>query len=93
MAETFGSTCHGAGRASSRNSARRNLDYQTVHGLARLHLSLCFALHCVSADCPVQLGRGASRGMHAPGDSMGIAGRMRIVGAERQACACRFWTA
>ena len=30
MAETFGSTCHGAGRASSRNSARRNLDYQTV---------------------------------------------------------------
>ena len=30
MAETFGSTCHGAGRASSRNSARRTLDYQTV---------------------------------------------------------------
>ena len=30
MAETFGSTCHGAGRASSRNSARRTLNYQTV---------------------------------------------------------------
>ena len=27
MAETFGSTCHGAGRAASRNSSRRNLDY------------------------------------------------------------------
>lgn len=30
MAETFGSTCHGAGRACSRNSARQNLDYQQV---------------------------------------------------------------
>ena len=30
MAETFGSTCHGAGRATSRNSSRRNLDYQQV---------------------------------------------------------------
>ena len=27
MAETFGSTCHGAGRAASRNSSRRKLDY------------------------------------------------------------------
>ena len=38
MAETFGSTCHGAGRASSRNSARRKLDYQTVRRLAQLLL-------------------------------------------------------
>ena len=30
MAETFGSTCHGAGRARSRNSARHKLDYQQV---------------------------------------------------------------
>ena len=30
MAETFGSTCHGAGRASSRSKARRTLDYTTV---------------------------------------------------------------
>ena len=30
MAETFGSTCHGAGRARSRNNARRKLDYQEV---------------------------------------------------------------
>lgn len=30
MAETFGSTCHGAGRARSRNSSRRQLDYQQV---------------------------------------------------------------
>lgn len=30
MRETFGSTCHGAGRAQSRASARRTLDYQTV---------------------------------------------------------------
>ena len=30
MAETFGSTCHGAGRARSRNSARNALDYTQV---------------------------------------------------------------
>ncbi|XP_071960194.1 RNA-splicing ligase RtcB homolog [Antedon mediterranea] len=30
MEETFGTTCHGAGRALSRAKSRRNLDYQTV---------------------------------------------------------------
>mmetsp|Transcript_12984 Transcript_12984/g.20279 ORF Transcript_12984/g.20279 Transcript_12984/m.20279 type:complete len:515 (+) Transcript_12984:2-1546(+) len=30
MQETFGSTCHGAGRACSRNKSRRNLGYQQV---------------------------------------------------------------
>eukprot|EP01103_Thecamoeba_quadrilineata_P010826 TRINITY_DN2445_c0_g1_i1.p1 TRINITY_DN2445_c0_g1~~TRINITY_DN2445_c0_g1_i1.p1 ORF type:complete len:499 (-),score=89.81 TRINITY_DN2445_c0_g1_i1:97-1593(-) len=30
MEETFGSTCHGAGRAQSRNKSRRNLSYQDV---------------------------------------------------------------
>lgn len=30
MAETFGSTCHGAGRALSRNASRRKLDYEDV---------------------------------------------------------------
>ena len=30
MAETFGSTCHGAGRAQSRNKSRRDLSYQDV---------------------------------------------------------------
>lgn len=30
MTETFGSTCHGAGRAMSRAKSRRNLDYSTV---------------------------------------------------------------
>lgn len=30
MEETFGSTCHGAGRARSRNNSRTKLDYQTV---------------------------------------------------------------
>ena len=30
MSETFGSTCHGAGRALSRAKSRRNLDYQQV---------------------------------------------------------------
>lgn len=34
MAETFGSTCHGAGRASSRAKSRRTLDYHEV--LAKL---------------------------------------------------------
>ncbi|CAM9853051.1 unnamed protein product [Choristocarpus tenellus] len=32
MSETFGSTCHGAGRAKSRNNARRNLNYEAVLG-------------------------------------------------------------
>ncbi|EME32580.1 tRNA-splicing ligase RtcB [Galdieria sulphuraria] len=30
MEETFGSTCHGAGRAQSRSSSRRKLDYQDI---------------------------------------------------------------
>ncbi|EFN58446.1 hypothetical protein CHLNCDRAFT_55997 [Chlorella variabilis] len=30
MGETFGSTCHGAGRARSRNNSRNKLDYQQV---------------------------------------------------------------
>jgi tRNA-splicing ligase RtcB len=30
MEETFGSTCHGAGRAMSRNKSRRALDYTEV---------------------------------------------------------------
>ncbi len=30
MRETFGSTCHGAGRALSRAKSRRNIDYQDV---------------------------------------------------------------
>ena len=30
MSETFGSTCHGAGRARSRNNSRNKLDYQDV---------------------------------------------------------------
>ena len=34
MAETFGSTCHGAGRACSRAKSRRTLDYKDV--LSRL---------------------------------------------------------
>ena len=34
MTETFGTTCHGAGRALSRAKSRRNLDYQEV--LAKL---------------------------------------------------------
>ena len=32
MTETFGSTCHGAGRALSRAKSRRNLDFQQVSG-------------------------------------------------------------
>ncbi|CAM1314080.1 RTCB (predicted) [Pycnogonum litorale] len=30
MDETFGTTCHGAGRALSRAKSRRNIDYQDV---------------------------------------------------------------
>ena len=30
MRETFGSTCHGAGRARSRNNSRNKLGYEEV---------------------------------------------------------------
>jgi tRNA-splicing ligase RtcB len=32
MEECFGSTCHGAGRAQSRNKSRKSLSYQDVLG-------------------------------------------------------------
>ena len=35
MRETFGSTCHGAGRAMSRNKSRREMDYKEVHARLR----------------------------------------------------------
>ena len=41
MQETFGSTCHGAGRASSRAKSRRTLDYEDVLAdLARKKISI-----------------------------------------------------
>jgi tRNA-splicing ligase RtcB len=30
MADTFGSTCHGAGRAMSRNKSRKSLNYEGI---------------------------------------------------------------
>ena len=41
MMETFGSTCHGAGRASSRSKARRTLTYESVlEGLSSKGISI-----------------------------------------------------
>ncbi|GFS86634.1 hypothetical protein NPIL_474851 [Nephila pilipes] len=41
MVETFGTTCHGAGRALSRAKSRRNLDYQDVlNNLADMGISI-----------------------------------------------------
>ncbi|EDO48160.1 predicted protein [Nematostella vectensis] len=41
MTETFGTTCHGAGRALSRAKSRRNLDYQDVlENLAQKGISI-----------------------------------------------------
>lgn len=41
MQETFGTTCHGAGRALSRAKSRRNLDYQEVlNSLAEKGISI-----------------------------------------------------
>lgn len=37
MEETFGSTCHGAGRAQSRNKSRRNLNYQEARSTQLLN--------------------------------------------------------
>jgi tRNA-splicing ligase RtcB len=48
MAETWGSTCHGAGRASSRNKSRKELDYTDVlkmladKGIRQMLLLFCF---------------------------------------------------
>eukprot|EP01099_Mayorella_cantabrigiensis_P006559 TRINITY_DN5519_c0_g1_i1.p1 TRINITY_DN5519_c0_g1~~TRINITY_DN5519_c0_g1_i1.p1 ORF type:complete len:521 (+),score=94.68 TRINITY_DN5519_c0_g1_i1:41-1564(+) len=44
MLETFGSTCHGAGRALSRNKSRRTLTYQDVlSGLEKKGISIRIA--------------------------------------------------
>ena len=41
MGETFGSTCHGAGRARSRSNSRNKLDYQQVlHSLKAKGISI-----------------------------------------------------
>eukprot|EP00128_Syssomonas_multiformis_P006884 Colp12_sorted_trinity150504_noHs@7902 len=41
MEETFGSTCHGAGRAQSRNKSRRQLDYtEVLDNLAKKGISI-----------------------------------------------------
>ena len=43
MTETFGSTCHGAGRALSRAKSRRNLDFQQVSGSHLTSFNIYFA--------------------------------------------------
>lgn len=41
LEETFGSTCHGAGRAQSRNKSRKNLEYtEVLDALARKGISI-----------------------------------------------------
>ena len=51
MAETFGSTCHGAGRAQSRNRSRNNLSYEDVlASLASTH-AYADAHRCGSHIC------------------------------------------
>lgn len=41
MEETFGSTCHGAGRAQSRNKSRKNLEYtEVLDALAKKGISI-----------------------------------------------------
>ena len=43
MEETFGSTCHGAGRAKSRNASRKKLEYQEVGRISThyIYLRMC----------------------------------------------------
>ena len=43
MTETFGSTCHGAGRALSRAKSRRNLDFQQVSGSLLTSFNIYFS--------------------------------------------------
>lgn len=40
MEETFGSTCHGAGRAKSRNASRKKLEYQEVGRIITYYIYL-----------------------------------------------------
>ncbi len=49
MAETFGSTCHGAGRAASRNSSRHTLDY--TQACAPSWLTAHFYTHRLTGIC------------------------------------------
>ena len=52
MSETFGSTCHGAGRAQSRAASRRQLSYQDVlDNLAKKGISIRVASPKVSRSC------------------------------------------
>ena len=49
MTETFGSTCHGAGRALSRNKSRNKLGYQDV--LNQLADGACACVHACLRVC------------------------------------------
>ncbi|KAF0987248.1 hypothetical protein HZS_2933 [Henneguya salminicola] len=54
MIETFGSTCHGAGRALSRCKSKRTLDYsQVIQNLKDLSISIRVASpHLISEEAP-----------------------------------------
>ncbi len=45
MVETFGSTCHGAGRAQSRSKSRRTLEYQEVRMSGVVYVRSASACH------------------------------------------------
>jgi hypothetical protein len=52
MDETFGSTCHGAGRAQSRNASRKKLEYQEVlHVVDPFMMLLFWCVGAVSGAC------------------------------------------
>lgn len=54
MDETFGSTCHGAGRAQSRNASRRKLEYQEVGtAVVAAFCSCCNAVIVVCLLCSI----------------------------------------
>lgn len=46
MEETFGSTCHGAGRAQSRNASRRKLEYLEV----LVHYCVLYCMYVMPCD-------------------------------------------
>ena len=54
MEETFGSTCHGAGRAKSRNASRKKLEYQEVGRISthyiylRMYMWVCIYIYLLA---------------------------------------------
>ena len=88
MEETFGSTCHGAGRARSRNNSRNKLDYQQVGGEQGKALVVAGVGGVEGERQMERWGGGASCGVQAGGRLQGCAPALAAGGRGRQLAGC-----